>query len=523
MANVSNIMLSELSSRKRELAIRMALGADWKQLAAYFFGRSILLSLAAVVGALLLTSAGFRIIFVVAPLAIQTLQPSLTANVITFMGVVSASVGIFIGVITTVQHSTGAPHQIIRQGMWGVGGSAAMHGMGGGRLRSALVLAQIVFATIVMVSATALSHKLYSLQNVAWGYDDEQVVFAQFVMAPVDDAEKHATQRVLLFQDLVELVNGIPQFQSAAVASDIPIPNKMGRVSIQIEGLPELLNGETLMTPRKHYVSPDYFPSLSVPLLAGRDFGVSDSIGAQAVAIVDRTFARYFWPNDDPIGKRLRFDTDSGWVTVVGVVGSVRYGDVDEPLQAEVYVPIFQEPRDEAYLVVRSGLDADRIGTILRRRISELNRGGLTLIDVRRLSSVVAESMSGTRFATLLSVSLGFIANLIALCGVYAVVTASVKARLHEFAIRLACGASYCRIYFGAIRRITMLAVLGMVVGLSLGSLMLERLSLFTNETNVTLSLLTAGLLVAGATLFGILVPALRVRVIEPSTLLKQV
>ena len=428
-ANAANLILARASNRRREFAIRASLGAGSARLAMQILRETMTLGAVAGVVGLALAAALLKILPASIPLLRPERQTVTFSALLVTLGVVLATT--FLCALPTCWH------------VWRSDLSAALHSTsrgttadrGSNRTRSALVICEVALSVTLLVGAGVMLHSLFRLMSVPLGFNPEHVLTAR-VSAPAEI--KAAGQYVDYFNRVLEQVDSIPGTRSSAIVTVLPLSNLVLTTSFNAEGHAEEWRTYPV---RLRSVSPAYFETMGVRLLRGRAFNDRDTEKSAGVAIVNDVLARHYWPGRDPIGKRVSRD-GKYQMTVVGVIESAR-DTLRESPGGELYRPYTQDitAARATSVVVRTGGDPLSIAPILQKRIHTLNHDQ-PVTEVKTMNEWVSEAVAKPRFDTILLEIFAALAFLLAIGGVFAVVSFAVTQRTNEIGIRSALGAT---------------------------------------------------------------------------------
>ena len=458
-ANVANLLLGRAATRQRELAVRAALGAGRGRMIRQLLTESVVLSL--IGGGLGLLIAYWGVAGIVAwiPSSVPRMEEvAVDGTVLLFTAAVSLLTGLFFGLLPAWRATRASSHEILK-----AGGRTGTLGLGHRRLRSALAVAEISLALILLVGAGLMLRSFYCVLHADAGIRPEGVLVAQ---VSLPDAKYKDKDRIRRFTDQVlRNVQAVPGVQSAG--STLPLLGGW-QTSFGIEGRPAPPPGQMPSTDITR-VSPGYFRAMGVRLLKGRVFTNQDTEAAQRVCIIDETLARTYWPDEDPLGRRIRLgppqDEHSVVMEVVGVVGHVKNYGVDQPSRVETYVPYGQDPIAGFHLVVRTALEPSGLTAAVRKAVRDVDPN-VPIYATATLDAVVEESTAQRRLAvTLLGIFSG-LALLLAAVGIYGVISYNVSQRTQEIGIRMALGAERRQILKMVLGQGTMMALTGVVIGL---------------------------------------------------------
>ncbi|HEY9519391.1 MAG TPA: FtsX-like permease family protein, partial [Gemmatimonadales bacterium] len=429
---------------------------------------------------------------------------------------VTLAAGVLFGVAPAVRASRLDPLEGLREG--GRGGTSR----GARGLSHGFVVAQIALSLILLVGAGLLLRSFQRTLKVDPGFRPENVLTAR-VQLPWPKYGNDTVVRV--FQSrLLESVRSLPGVHQAGLVNRVPFSRGNPQQNLYVEGQPPR-PGDAVPVVNARAASPGYFEAIGTPILRGRGILPSDQAGAPLVAVVDETLARQYWPGGDPIGKRIRTsaDTTAPWLTIVGVVPNVKHASLRERANFEMYRSISQSPTWSPYLVLRSGGDPQSLVAELRRRVAELDPT-LPVSDVHTMEGAMAESLSVARLTNALLTGFAGLALLLAVIGIYGVMSLNVNGRLSEFGVRLALGASPGNVLRMVMRQGLLLAVLGLLLGVA-GAFWLTRLLgslLFEVSPLDPVTFLTVGGLLTLAATLACYVPARRATRADPIAALRR-
>ncbi|HEX6185959.1 MAG TPA: ABC transporter permease [Pyrinomonadaceae bacterium] len=510
-ANVANILLARGATRQKEIALRLALGAGRVRLVRQFLTESLLLALAGGGLGVLLALWALAPLKALVPAEMSGGTPlSLDARVLAFTALISLGSALIFGLFPALNLADQDLNGVLKEG-----GRGAASGARSNRARRVLVVSEIALAAVLLTGAGLLIRSLDRLLDVPLGFEPAQVVTAQLTLPEARYPEK--TQRAAFVGRVLEQLGGSPEVESAAVVSHIPLNFGRSTRSVELQGRTPTTND---VAPDYIVNSPGYFRSMSIPLLAGRDFDARDVAGAPRVVIINEATARRFWPGEDPLGKLMRLDED--WSQVVGVVGNVRQVSLAAAAPPTVYVPYAQDPWTFMSIVVRAKSSTAGAAPALLGAVGGIDRD-VPLYGVRPMEEVLTTSVSARRWRTLLLSLFAFTALGLACLGIYGVTAYSVTQRTHEIGIRMTLGAQKGDVLRMVVAQGLKLAVVGVFAGL-LVALVLSRLAtsmLYGVEAADPLTLLAVSAILFGVTAAACFVPARRAAKVDPLVALK--
>lgn len=510
-ANVANILLARGATRQKEIALRLALGAGRVRLVRQFLTESLLLALVGGgLGVLLALWALAPLKALVPPDMSGGTPLTLDARVLAFTALVSLGSALIFGLFPALNLADQDLNGVLKEG-----GRGAASGARSNRARRVLVVSEIALAAVLLTGAGLLIRSLDRLLDVPAGFNPERVLTGQLTLPQARYPEK--AQRAAFVGRVLEQLGGSPDVESAAIISRIPMNFGRSTRSVEIQGKTPTTSD---VTPDYLSTTPGYFRSMSIPLLAGRDFDARDVAGAQRVIIVNEAMVRNFWPGEDPLGKLMK--TDDEWSQVVGVVGNVRQISLAMAPPSAVYVPYAQDPWPFMSVVVRAKSSTAGAAPTLLGAVGRVDRD-VPLYDVRPMEEVLTTSVSARRWRTLLLSLFAFTALGLACLGIYGVTAYSVTQRTHEIGIRMTLGARKGDVLRLIVAQGLKLAVVGVVAGL-LAALALSRLAtsmLYGVEAADPLTLVAVSAILFGVTAAACLIPARRATRVDPLVALK--
>jgi putative ABC transport system permease protein len=521
-ANVANLLLARASGRRRELAMRLALGASRRRITRQVLTESILLSALSGVLGVLLASYGTQFLSRLIPPGLAPLSGTgVDVRVLTFAVALCLGTGILFGIVPALGVSQIDLVTALKQGTLqsGVGARA-------GNLRDALVISEVALAMMLLICAALMIRSFEALYHHDPGFRPSHVL----VMRTSLPSPKYAefTRRVSFYTEVLSRVGRLPGVVAAGYTSWAPLTNKGGASSVRLEGHPEPPPGRELI-PNLRLVSQDYMRAVGMRLIAGRLFEERDGSSAQPVAIVNQTMARDYWPGENPLGQRFRKnDPNHPWFTVVGIVGDVHQVALDQPARPEMYIPYPQQNAFEPnlfspqYLLVRTAQDPMRMADLVRREIWTVDREQ-AIASASSLEDFVGEKLAPRRMQTALLGGFAALALLLASLGIYAVLAFRVTQRTQEIGVRMALGAERRDILRMILSRGMRMFAAGALLGL-LGALAVSRLldyALYDTSAVDPISFLGVTLLLAVVAFAACYFPARRAMRVDPIVALR--
>ncbi len=466
-ANVANLLLARATSRTREIAVRVALGATPRRVARQLLTESVLLSVVGAIVGVGLAAIGIRTLDKL-PIAgiVRIEEVSLSMRVLAFTAGLSVLTGLLFGFMPALRaHAMGIAGGM-REGARGT--------VSNRRLNSVLVAVQFALSLILLIGAGLLLKSFHRLESVNLGFNAENTLtmVANLPLAKYDNEEK----ALRFYGDAVERLRNSPGIKSVGLTSNLPFVDGGSVDGFIVEGQepPEGGNVSQLEQAEMTSVTPGTFQTLGIPLLQGRDFQHSDDSKSLLVTIIDEPLARRYWPAGDAIGKRIQTSGNRQWLTIVGIVGGIKHLSLAEEIRPHMYFPIGQSTDTRAWFVART--DGPPLASIptFRGAIKQVDPD-MPLFLVRSMTDIIEQTLGTQRLTNILLTAFAIIALLLAAVGIYSTMSVYVGSRTKEFGIRLALGAEP-----GALRRVVLrqgllLTGAGVVVGVA-GAFALTRM-----------------------------------------------
>ncbi len=520
VVNSANLMLARATVRRREMALRLSLGASRGRLVRQLLAESILLAQMGGVAGLALAWGGIQLIRVWNPGDLPFIDSvRLDWSALGFMLLVSVLSGILFGVAPALEGARVNLYSTIKEG-GRTGGATAARDRG----RKALVICELATSLMLLAGAGLLARSFLNLQRVNGGFLTPPRKLLTMMISPGSNKYNDTPAGLAFYEEVLRRARNVPGVELAEVTNSLP-PDRQGDAdTFQIEGQ-TLARGARNPVVSAVTVGPDIFQTLGIPLVAGRYFTRYDTPGSAQVAIVSEGFARRFFPNQQAVGKRIAQsgpELGNSWREIVGVVGNVKYLGQTVDTDPAYYLPLAQAYGSRVFLVVRATGDAARLAPSLRRQVQSVDPG-VTLAQIGTMEQALNFSLSQPRFHTMLLALFAAIALLLAAVGIYGLVAYSVAQRTHEIGMRMALGAAQADVVCMVIRQGVSLAAIGIALGLG-GAFALTRLlrtMLFGIGVNDALTFAGAALGMVLVVLLATFVPALRAMRVSPVVALR--
>ncbi len=511
-ANVANLMLARATSRSKEMAVRAALGASRARLIRQLLTESLLLSLLGGIGGVLLASWGIGLLVSLNPTNLPRLnEVQVDASMLAFTLGVSLLTGLLFGSAPAWQATRRKMHDSLKDGSRSTTGS-------GRRIGNVLVIVEVALALMLMIGAGLLIRSFLLLREVQPGFNTAQTLTFELNVS----LSKYATgdRRSAVIKQAVERLSALPGADFVGVTHRLPLKGNSG-TSFHIEGQPPPSSpAEKNVNYRS--VSGDYFQALGMTLLRGRTFTADESWQSSGAVIINQALARRYWPDQDPLGQRIKLGPQRRWLTIVGIVADVKESGLDQEAEGGLYLPYVEWPVPSVTFVIRTTNDPLGLAAAVRREIQTVDQEQ-AVSNISTLERLMDETVAQPRFNTLAFLLFAATAVLLSALGIYSLIAYTVSQRTREIGIRMALGAQPIEVLRLVIRQGMGLALAGVGIGL-VAAFALARM-LRTLLFNVSASDLTTytlmAILLTGVALVACLVPARRATKVDPMIALR--
>ena len=505
--NIANLLLARSAFRKTEMGIRVALGASRARIVRQLLTESVLLSVIGGMLGLAVAFVGIKLWIAIAPENIPRVsETTLDLRVLAFTFGISTLTGILFGLAPALQASKPDLNNTLKASSRGSTGNRS-------RVRSLLVVSEVALALTLLVVAGLLIRSFVRLQQVEPGFNSKNVLTMQLSLPQTRYPDEK--RQVAFFQQLLQRVEALPNVEAAGVVNSLPLSGQGAGITFQISGAPPAAPGEQLES-QYRVVSPDYFNAMSIPVLRGRVFNDRDNLDAPGAVILNQAMAKRYFPNENPLGKRIGFGGGPFWCEVIGVVGDVRHYKLAADPQPEIYLSNFQDPWRYMTLVIRTKNSNNIIGDV-RKEVLAVDKDQ-PVYNIRPMEEVMAESVAQPRFNLwLLSIFAG-VALLLAIVGIYGVMSYLVVQRSQEIGVRLALGADRTQILKLVVGQGMVLTLLGVVVGLVAAFFLTRMMSslLFGVTATDPITFIAVAVLMLAVAVVANLIPAIKATKVNP-------
>jgi putative ABC transport system permease protein len=519
-ANLANLMLARASTRHREIAIRLSIGATRGRLVRQLLTESLLLALLGGSLGLVLTQPAVESIIALSPASLPRAgETGIDARVLVFTSLISLLSGLLFGLMPTIHISReGFADELKGTGKGSVGAA------NGNRVRGLLILSEVSLSLLLLISAGLLGKSFLRLQAVSPGFAVKNLLVMRLSLP----LHQYSTPETVMafYEQLSGRIASLPGVQSAGAISNVPLSGSNTRINFSIVGRPPLSLSEQPIT-QYRMTGPVYFRTMNIPVLSGRDFTASDTNHSQAVVIISDCFARRYWTDSSPIGAHIKIDDNNRGpreVEIIGVVGDVRHNSLYEEPAPETYVPVAQIPEENVPLlannmnwVVRTSSEPLAMAAAVKREVQSVN-GNVAASNTKSMEQFLKSSLAPSRFNVYLIGIFAIAALILASTGIYAVISYTVSQRTHELGIRMALGAGQRDVLKLVVGGGLKIVVIGVVLGLGGAYILTSVLSRLLYGISVTdpSTFFSMALLLISVALMATYIPARRAARVDP-------
>jgi predicted permease len=529
--NVANLLLARGSARGREMAVRQALGAARKRLMSQLLTESLLLSQAGGLAGLAILFCTKTFLLRIAPDSLPRLnEVSINWAVLLFAFVASLVAGAVFGLAPALHAGRLDLTQMLKQEGRGSTGSGEQ-----ARTRRLLVVTEFALSLVLMISAGLLLRSFWDLLNVKLGFNPQDVMAVRtrlpYPNDPKTDIYATPAQEAPFLREVIRRSKTLPGVEEVALGdtASIPLDGSQRELKVISEGYLFLtLEGRESQSDQpgaveRSSVTPDYFHLMQIPLLAGRLFNELDNDNTPQVAVINEAFARTYWPEENPLGKRFKkTGAGSPWVTVVGMIANARTESLAEATVPQIYLDLYQTGAKHLAILLRGHLDAGAIPPEVRKQVQSVDPT-LPVFGAQTLNETVSASLSERRFSMEMVALFALTALLLAGLGIYGVISYTVSERTHEIGIRLALGATRRNILRAVLRQGLWLVIAGAAVGLVCALLVSHVMAglLYGVRPTDPLTFIGVTIFLAGVALLASYIPARRAMKLDPMCALR--
>jgi len=471
-ANIVNLQLVRATSRRREMALRVAVGADRRHLLRQLVAEGLTMAALGAVAGAAVAVWGLGGLMALVPQGVlpRYVTPAVDWRVLSFGVTLTTICGVIFGLVPALQTRRIGISDSLKEGARSAtGGITSLRRLGA---QQVLVITEIALALVLLIGGALMLRSLERQLAVKPGFRTDGLVTAQVALPR---GRYNPAARIQLVDQLLERLRSLPQVQSAAVGSDLPLNGMTNGATLFVDGVTP--------TPTRyfrHRVTTDYFRTLGIPLLSGRTFAATDRDGAAPVAVISDAMARRFWPGRDAVGQRFRFGDATGWeVTVIGVVATARFRDLTTNLDAsepDVFVSYAQQSDADLAIAVRTAEDPSVVAAAIQRELAAIDPA-IPIFRVAPMTELLARQTANGRFGSVLLGTFSVVALLLASVGIYGVLAFVIGLSRREIAIRMALGATRWRVVGLIVRQGMTLVGIGLAIGLAGAYLAMGALS----------------------------------------------
>jgi putative ABC transport system permease protein len=523
--NVANLLLARSEARQREIAVRIAMGASRGRVLHQLTTESFLLVFAGAAAGLVLAYFGVKALVAASPISFPSyIQPDLDPMVTLFTVAISCVAAFALGLAPAIHVRPGNLHESVKQS-----GTRTINSRRGSRFRNTLVVTEVAFAMLLLVGAGLLIRSLRELSSIRPGYDPTHLLTLRLNLPRLPASPAPGvppdTRSAVMVRDIVAAAAAVPAVEAVAVGTDVPLAGGGGAIFYTAEGQPPV-NATNMPRAYTHRATPNFFQALRIRFVAGRAFTQAEMQPNSTAVIVSENLVKRFWPGQDPIGKRIKAggpSSTSPWMNIVGVVNEMKYrGLPDNPTaDPDIFAPFADNAR-ALTLLVRTPLDPASIAPSVRQAVRGVD-STMVISSVSTMQELMSQQTARNRFTGWIMGIFAAAALLLAMIGIYGVMSYAVSQRTQEIGIRMALGAARTEVLGLMVRGGMLLVAVGLALGVaaSLGLTRLLGTLLYGVTSTDTLTFAGAAVTLAAVALLACLVPAARATRIHPAIALR--
>ncbi|HKP86340.1 MAG TPA: ABC transporter permease [Blastocatellia bacterium] len=518
-ANVANLLLARATSRQKEIAIRTALGASRLQIIRQLLTESMLLALLGGGFGILMAVWGIDALLALSPGNLPRIdEVNIDVAVIGFTFASSLLTGVIFGLAPAVQVSKTNLHEFLKEGARGSTGGGRAN-----RVRSLLVVSEIALSLILLIGAGLMIRSFVRLMNVNPGFNPQNVLTMQIFLPQSKYSQDR--DRTAFFKQVINRVEALPGVETAGAITHLPLSGMEESGNFSIEGRDSEASAAALTTADIRAISPNYFRTMGIPIMMGRDFTEADSEQSAPVAIISESMAARYFPGEDPIGKRIKRGSavaNYNWPTIVGVAADVKHSALEKQSRPHLYFPYLQSPFGYMVIVARTSTNPESLATAASKAVWAVDKDQ-PVSNVKTMDHYLSEAVASRRFYMTLLGVFASVAMVLAAVGIYGVMSYSITQRTHEIGIRMALGAAERDVLKLVVGQAMLLAAVGVGIGMIASFALTRVLSSFLYGVTATdpLTFLAVSALLAGVALGACLVPARRAMKVDPMVALR--
>ncbi len=527
--NIANLLLARAFSRRKEIAIRLALGATRRHVIRLLLVESLLLGLCGGLVGLLIAYWGIELLNLIKPAnnpaewarnfqILNFNKLGLDGWVLAFNFAIALASGLLFGLMPAMQSSSFDINSSLKEVALG-----PSENMGRGRRigpRGFLVITEIALSFVLLVGAGLMIKSFERIQETRIGFDPDNLLALKFDISKYD---QNAARN--FYEQLLNRVMAVPGVESASFSRSLPLLSNSGATELTVEGHGPAAPG-TGPSIGYQLVGPGYFETMRIPIQRGRAFTPHDAGNIGRVAVINETAARELWPDEDPLGKRVRLALGwkpDDWAEIVGIVGDVKYNNIEKPVTPDIYLSYLQDSQRPPFLILRSSNDPTTLVSSVRQEVLALDRA-LPVYNVKTLNQIVDEARSKTRLSAVLLTIFGAIALILSAIGIYGVMSYIVSSRTREIGIRMAFGARQADILKLILSEGVVLIGVGLFAGVLIAIALTRVLAsqLFNVSSTDPVTFIAIWLVLMGVALMACYIPARGATKVDPMIALRQ-